>query len=77
MRRAMILGMALLGGACTTREERLADYRTRCERDYGFTAGTEAMSNCVMQQENQRQRRIDAVVAAPMPVVQPVPAAVR
>lgn len=72
MQRMMILaGVVLSLAGCTTREDRLAEWRTRCERDYGFRPGTEAMSNCLMQQENQRQRRIDAVVASPMPAAPP------
>ncbi|MBR0682767.1 hypothetical protein GXW74_19905 [Roseomonas eburnea] len=69
MKLTMILAaMAVAVGGCQTPEERLAGYRDRCQREYGFTPGTDAFGNCLMQQENQRQRRIDAVLAAPAPV---------
>lgn len=72
MRRMMILaGVALALVGCTTPEERMARYRDRCQNTFGFTPNTEAFSNCLMQQENQRQRSIDAALAAPMPVYVP------
>ena len=68
--KIVLAGLVMLAG-CATPEERLARYRARCERDFGFTPNTDAFSNCLMQQENQRQRSIDAALAAPMPVYVP------
>jgi hypothetical protein len=62
MRGLLVTALVLLAG-CETREDRLAAWRAQCQRDYGFTPGTEAFAGCVQRAEQGYARRLDAAAA--------------
>lgn len=74
---ATVLATLVLAGCTTTAEERLANDRNTC-RAYGFTEGSEAFANCLLQLDLDRRAaqrdRMDRIRFDPPPrivIVQP------
>jgi hypothetical protein len=55
-RPVLLLAFALLLGACTTVDDRIADHRTYCSK-VGYAAESEGMRDCVVQLEAARHSR--------------------
>lgn len=63
--KPVVVFIALIGSACVpvtgpvTRLDLLASYSDTCRKDYGFAAGSPALSQCVMQMDaNAKQAAV-------------------
>jgi len=55
-RTGLLIGLAVLLGACTTVDDRIADYRAYCSKA-GYAAESEGMRDCVVQLESAYRSR--------------------
>jgi len=74
--RLLMMGLMLAATtltACVSRETRLANWSAQCERDYGFTPGTDAMARCVMDLDSRREQMLDSIMADSATTAAPAP----